>query len=128
MAPLLIARIMPRDPPFTSVGINYFGPIPVKLKRSRVKRYGSIFTCLTMRAIHIEVLQDLSTDSFLMAFTRFVSRRGASTEVYSDNGTNFRGAECEVKRALETWNHSCITESMRRRNVQWYFNPPYTSH
>ena len=55
MAPLPIARITPRDPPFTSVGIDYFGPIPVKLKRSRVKRYGCIFTCLTMRAIHIEV-------------------------------------------------------------------------
>ena len=77
-----------------------------------------------MRAIHIEVSQDLSTDSFLLAFTRFVSRRGAPTEVYSDNGSNFRGAECEVKRALETWNQSRITDSMRRRDVQWYFNPP----
>ena len=128
MAPLPMARITPRDPPFTSVGIDYFGPIPVKLKRSRVKRYGCIFTCLTMRAIHIEVSQDLSTDSFLLVFTRFVSRRGAPTEVYNDNGTNFRGAECEVKRALETWNQSRITESMRRRDVQWHFNPPYASH
>ena len=81
-----------------------------------------------MRAIHIEVSQDLSTDSFLLAFNRFVSRRGAPTEVYSDNGTNFRGAECEVKRALEKWNQSRITESMHRHNVQWYFNPPYASH
>ena len=55
MAPLPIARITPRDPPFTSVGIDYFGPIPLKLKRSRVKRHGCVFTCLTMRAIHIEV-------------------------------------------------------------------------
>ena len=55
IATLLISRITPRDPPFTSVGIDYFGPIPVKLKRSRLKRYGFIFTCLTMRAIHIEV-------------------------------------------------------------------------
>ena len=81
-----------------------------------------------MRAIHIEVSQDLSSDSFFLLFTRFVSRRGAPTEVYSDNGTNFRGVECEVKRALEMWNQSCITESMRRRDVQWYFNPPYAGH
>ena len=93
-----------------------------------MKRYGCIFTCLTMRAIHIEMSQDLSIDSFLLAFTRFVSRRGAPTEVYSDSGTNFRGAEREVKRTLETWNQSRITESMRRRDVQWYFNPPYASH
>ena len=102
MAPLPVARITPADAPFTSVGVHYFGPIHVKLKRSRVKRYGCIFTCLTMRAIHIEVSQDLSTDSFLMAFSIFVSRRGAPTEIYSDNGTNFRGADCEVRRALET--------------------------
>ena len=57
-----------------------------------------------------------------------MSRRGAPTEVYSDNGTKFRGAECEVKRALETWNQSRITENMGRRDVQWYFNPPYASH
>ena len=128
MAPLPVARITPADAPFTSVGVDYFGPIHVKLKRSRVKRYGCIFTCLTMRAIHIEVSQDLSTDSFLLAFSRFVSRRGAPTEIYSDNGTNFRGAECEVRRALETWNQTRITESMRRRDVQWYFNPPHASH
>ena len=114
--------------PFTSVGIDYFGPLPVKLKRSRVKRYGCIFTCLTMRAIHIEESQDLSTYSFLLAFTRCVSRHGAPTEIYSDNGTNFRGAECEVRRALETWNETRITESMRRRDVQWYFNPTHASH
>ena len=101
MAPLPVARITPADAPFTSVGVDYFGPIPVKLKTSRVKRYGCIFTCLTMRAIHIEVSQDLSTDSFLMAFSRFVSKRGAPTEIYSDNGTNFRGAECEVRRGIK---------------------------
>ena len=91
MAPLPIARITTRDPPFTSVGIDYFGPIPVKLKTSRF---------------------------LFVGITRFVSRRGVPTEVYSDNGTNFRGAENEVKRALETWNQSRITESMRRRDVQ----------
>ena len=101
-APLPVAHITPADAPFTLVGVDYFGPIPVKLKRSRVKRYGCIFTGLTMREIHIEVSQDLSTDSFLLAFTRFVSRRGAPTEIYSDNGINFRGTECEVRRALET--------------------------
>ena len=80
MAPLPVAHITPEDAPFTSVSVDYFGPTPVKLKRSRVKRYGCIFTCLTMRAIHIGVSQDLSTDSFLLPFSRSVSRRGAPTK------------------------------------------------
>ena len=128
MAPLPMARVTPGDAPFTAVGVDYFGPMPVKLKRSRVKRYGCIFTCLTMRAVHIEVSQDLTTDSFLMAISRFISRRGAPTEVYSDNGTNFKGAECELKKALKMWNQSRITESLRKRSIQWYFNPPQASH
>ena len=128
MAPLPAARVTPGGAPFTAVGIDYFGPIPVKLKRSRVKRYGCIFTCLAMRAVHIEVSQDLSTDSFLMAFSRFVSRRGAPIEVYSDNGSNFKGAESEVKKALEMWNQSRVTESLRKRGIQWYFISPQASH
>ena len=58
-----------------------------------------------------------------MAFSRFVSRRGAPTEVYSDNGTNFKEAEWELKKALKLWNQSRITESLRKRSIQWYFNP-----
>ncbi|CAB4029181.1 Gypsy retrotransposon integrase 1 [Paramuricea clavata] len=76
MAPLPDARVTPAQPPFSCVGIDYFGLIPVKVKRSTVKRYGCVFTCLGMRAVHIEIAYDLSTDSFIQAFMRFVSRRG----------------------------------------------------
>ena len=62
MAPLPDARVTPAQPPLSSVGIDYFGPIPVKVKRSTVKRYGCVFTCLGMRAVHIEIAYDLSTD------------------------------------------------------------------
>ena len=67
MAPLPSARVAPTDPPFTHVGVDYFGPLFVKQGRSQVKRYGCLFTCLTMRAVHIEVAHTLEADSFICA-------------------------------------------------------------
>ena len=127
MAPLPPSRVTPGKPPFHSVGIDYFGPIHVKVKRSTVKRYGCVFTCLAIRAVHIEVAH-LSSDSFIQAFTRFVSRRGPPVEVFSDNGTNFKGAESDIKIALERWNQHLIHDRMCERGVTWHFNAPHASH
>ena len=101
MAPPPSARVTPCCLPFSSVGVDYFGPIRVKSRRSQVKRYGCAITCLAIRAVDIEIAHDLTTGSFIQAFTRFVSRRGPPIEVYSDNGTNFKGAEVEIKTASE---------------------------
>ena len=100
----------------------------VKSRRSQVKRYGCVFTCLAIRAVHIEIAHDHTTDLFIQAFTRFVSRRGSPIEVFSDNGTNFRGAETEIKTALEHWNLDQIDNCLRRRGIRWNFNPPHASH
>ena len=67
-------RITPNEPPFTHVGVDYFGPFLVKRNRSELKRYGCLFTCLTTRAIHIEVSQSLETDSFINALQRSLRR------------------------------------------------------
>ena len=93
-----------------------------------IKRYGCVITCLAIRAVHIEIAHDLTTDSFIQAFTRFVSRRGSLIEVFSDNGTNFRGAETEIKTALEHWNPDRIDNCLRRRGIRWNFNPLHASH
>ena len=127
MAQLAYPGVSPRGPPFSSVGVDFFGPILVKVKRSHAKRYGCVFTCLAIRAVRIEVAHDLTSDSFIQAFTRFVSRRGAPSEVFSDNGTNFRGAKTEIKVTLKRWNSDRIDTSLRRRGVQWFFNPPHAS-
>lgn len=82
-------RIRPDLPPFSSVGIDYFGPFQVKRGRSLVKRYGVIFTCLVIRALHIEVASFLDTDSCINAIHRFTARRGQVTEIRTDNGTHF---------------------------------------
>ncbi|XP_046855977.1 uncharacterized protein LOC124449079 [Xenia sp. Carnegie-2017] len=115
MAPLPKARVKSGEYPFSSVGVDYFGPLKVKYKRGTEKRYGCVFTCLAIRAIHIEIAHDLSTDSFIQAVCRFVSRRGPPNELFSDNGTNFRGAESEVKQMLQNWNQARILDRLRER-------------
>lgn len=67
----------------------------VVIGRRAEKRWGIIFTCLTVRALHLETTNSLSADSFILAFRRFVSRRGQPRIVYSDCGTNFKGIVTE---------------------------------
>jgi hypothetical protein len=88
MANLPENRIKAYEPPFTYVGIDYFGPIEVKQGRSRVKRYGCIFTCLNVRAVHIEIVHSLDTDSMINALRSFLSLRGYPKEIRSNCGTN----------------------------------------
>ena len=76
MADLPEDRLTPEKPPFSFVGIDYFGPLEVKQGRFRVKRYGCLFTCLTTRAIPIEIAHSLGTDSMVNALRRFISIRG----------------------------------------------------
>ena len=128
MAPLPTARLIPFEPPFTRVGVDYFGPLHVKQGRSQVKRYGCLFTCMSVRAVHIEIAHSLEADSFICAYQRFVSRRGKPKEIFSDNGTNFKGGERELREALERWNQDKINDRLRQDEVQWNFNPPEASH
>ena len=85
MADLPHNRVNPGAPPFTCVGVDYFGPFIIRERRSLVKRYGVIFTCLAIRAIHLEIARTLDTNSFIMALRRFISRRGQVKEIRSDN-------------------------------------------
>ena len=128
MADLPEERLVPDKPPFTTVGVDCFGPFQVRRCRSLVKRYGVIFTCLTIRAVHIEVVHSLDTDSFLLALRRFIARRGQVEEIRSDNGTNFTSGERELRESIQAWNHDKINEAMLQKNIKWSFNPPYGSH
>lgn len=128
MANLPSDRLTGDKPPFTNVGIDYFGPFEVKVGRSLVKRYGVLFTCLTTRAIHLEVAHSLETDSCINAFRRFISRRGQVSVMRSDNGTNLVGAEKEMREAIKGWNQVKMSEALLQKNVTWIFNPPAGSH
>ena len=115
-------------PPFTYVGVDYFGPYFVKEGRKEYKRYGALFTCLVSRAVHIEIAHSLETDSFLNALRRFIARRGPVRELRCDNGTNFVGAKGELRKAIKEMDHDEITEKLRQQQIDWKFNPPAASH
>ena len=127
MAVLPTVRVTPTEPPFTRVGVDYFGPFMVKRARGEQKRYGCLFTCLTTRAIHLEVAHTLDTDSFINAPQRFIARRGRPSEIRSANGTNFVGGVQELRRAMNEWNKK-ISDHLLQKNVKWIFNPPGASH
>lgn len=127
MADLPKERVNP-SPPFTHTGIDYFGPFTIKDRRKCLKRYGVMFTCLSSRAIHLEVANSLDTDSFLNALRRFIARRGNVKTLKSDNGTNFVGAERELRNCIKEMSEDKIAAYLSKHEIEWSFNPPGASH
>ena len=128
MAPLPSCRLTFGHPPFYFTGVDYMGPVLVKSGRSTPKRYICVFTCMATRAVHLEVLHSLDTSSFLQALSRFISRRTKPSEIWSDNGSNFVGAERELRTAVRQFDTSDMHNAMLKHNINWHFNPPASSH
>ncbi|XP_055604159.1 uncharacterized protein LOC129752396 [Uranotaenia lowii] len=118
--------------PFAVTGVDYWGPIllqPPHRRASPSKAFVAVFICFSTKAVHLELVPDLTTIKFLQAFKRFVARRGLCTDVYSDNGTNFVGAKNEIKRFLRSENHRAeVSQSCSEMQIRWHFNPPKASH
>ena len=114
--------------PFSSVGLDFLGPLYVRKYRKTEKRYVLLVTCLSTRAIHLEVAHSMDTDSFLLAFRRFVGRRGEPKCVWSDNGSNLVSGERELREALRAWNQQQIVDALSQKDIEWKFNPPSASH
>ncbi|XP_062533330.1 uncharacterized protein LOC134202319 [Armigeres subalbatus] len=124
MAPLPAARITPGMRPFSFAGVDYCGPINVTVGRRTEKRWICLFTCLTTRAVHLDVAHNLTTQACLMAIRRFICRRGKPIEFFSDNGTNFKGASKLMVQAIDGECEDVLTDSRTR----WNFNPPSAPH
>lgn len=90
---------METTPPFTYCGMDCFGPFYVKEVRKELKRYGLLLTCMCSRAVHIEMLNDLTTDAFINALRSFIAIRGTVRQLRSDQGTHFVGARREFVEA-----------------------------
>lgn len=117
------ARLSHHVRPFSFTGLDYFGPLEVTVGRHREKRWVALFTCLTIRAIHLEVVTSLSADSAIAALRRFIARRGQPTELWSDNATCFKAAKQELKEEEETF-QGALREECGARRITWRFIPP----
>ncbi|XP_046869379.1 uncharacterized protein LOC124462025 [Drosophila willistoni] len=122
MAPLPRARLGAFKPAFTYVAVDYFGPLTVIDGRKSLKRWGMLITCL-MRAISIEIVHSLTTNSCLMGLRRHISVRGTPKEIYSDNGTNFRGTDAFLRDKLQL-DDAKMHRELSHQEISWYFNPP----
>lgn len=122
--------------PFDNTGVDFCCPFYIKEKkhrnRTRIKVYVCIFICMSIKAVHLEVVNDLSSDGFIAAFQRFVARRGLPTHVYSDNGTNFVGANKQLKELYALFNSEKHKELLERfsseHRVNWHFIPSMAPH
>ena len=132
MADLPAQRLTPA-PPFTYVGLDVFGPWQIATRRTRGgvaynKRWAVIFTCLTLRAIHIELTETMNTSSFINALRRFLALRGPVTQLHSDCGTNFVGARNELEAAMKEMDKKHVEAFLVGEGCEWVFNPPHASH
>ena len=128
MADLPHCRAAINEPPFCQCGVDLFGPVIIKQGRKRIKRWVVLFTCLTVRCIHLEVVEDCETDAFINSVRRFVNRRGCPTVIYSDNGSNFKGACTELKEFVRKMDHEKIADFATSLTINWVFNPPSAPH
>ena len=132
MSDLPVERVQ-QSSPFSHVGVDTFGPWQVVSRRTRggqaaSKRWAVIFTCLTIRAVHIEVLEDLSSSAFTNALRRFVSVRGKVSVYRSDRGTNFVGAIENVQATAINVEDPVVKSFLTKTGSTWLFNSPVSSH
>lgn len=122
--------------PFSHCGVDYAGPVILregKLRNVRnQKAYIVIFVCFATKAIHIELVSDLTSDTFIGAFKRFISRRGKPAYMYSDNGTTFVGAQKQLKELYDFYNTQQVQSEIERffcdQAISWNFDPPNAPH
>ncbi|XP_033314590.1 uncharacterized protein LOC117213346, partial [Bombus bifarius] len=122
--------------PFTNVGVDYCGPFHINEKRDRnrrqIKVYVAIFVCLAIKAVHIELVDDLTSEAFIAALRRFIARQGYCSTIHSDNGTNFRGASNELRELhdlLQSDDHKeKVTAFLADKQIEWRFIPPHSPH
>ncbi|CAK1598341.1 unnamed protein product [Parnassius mnemosyne] len=118
---------------FQQVGIDFGGPFLIKENRRRnarvSKAYICLFICLSVKAVHLELVSELSKEAFIAALDRFVSRRGICQHIVTDCGTNFVGAgrlEEMVKLLIDK--KQDISDQLTSRGISWKLNPPSAPH
>ncbi|GBN99369.1 hypothetical protein AVEN_114554-1 [Araneus ventricosus] len=132
MADLPRSRVEPSRV-FSRVRTDYAGPFFIKLRRGRgtqrMKCYICVFVCFTTKAVHIEIVGDLTSEAFIAALKRFIGRRGKPTEIYSDCGTNFIATDRELRRIVASLRKDePVNKFFMEESIRWKFNPPAAPH
>ncbi|XP_046396398.1 uncharacterized protein LOC124163497 isoform X1 [Ischnura elegans] len=126
-------RTMPNRP-FSKSGVDYAGPVSIKTSpgkcRSSYKGFICVFVCLSTRAVHLEAVSNYTSEAFIAAFRRFVGRRGHCSLLLSDKGTNFVGADRELKELFQRSSNftRTLAEALASNGTEWRFNPPTAPH
>ncbi|XP_039653083.1 uncharacterized protein LOC120557116 [Perca fluviatilis] len=114
-------------PAFFSTGVDCFGPMLIKIGRRTEKRCGILYKCLTTRAVHLDLLANMDSNSFLMSLRRFIARRGKPFKLLSDQGTNFKGGSRELHEAFNTL-EPALRDLLAAEQIRFRFNPPGAPH
>ncbi|GFX66181.1 integrase catalytic domain-containing protein [Trichonephila clavipes] len=118
--------------PFESTGLDFAGPLTTKCahKRSvtKFKSYICLFICTATKAVHLELVSDLSTAAFLAALRRFIARRSCPSKIISDNGSNFKGASSHLRKLVDLCLQEEVQNFLSLKGIEWSFIPPYTPH
>lgn len=119
------------DFPFINTAVDYAGPVMILNRKGRgsqlIKSYLCIFICMAIKAVHIELVTDMTSETYLAALSRFIARRGKPTNIYSDNGKCFVGALKELTKFLKQ-NSDYICAQVADMSINFKFAPPYSPH
>ena len=121
-------RLDNQSPPFMNTGVDYFGPFCVTVRRITENRLGFLFTCLTTRAVHVEIVTSMDTSSCIIGIAGFVSSRGTPAMIWSNNGANFIRAEKKLRESVKKWNIVNIAADLARKDKKWRFHSPSAPH
>lgn len=135
MGDLPTLRVQPA-PPFYNCGVDYAGPFFTRDRRARgykkYKSYVCLFVCFSTKAIHLELVSDLTSEAFLSSLRRFIARRGVPHSIHSDNGTTFVGANTELQNLTKLINQQsdAIISKLANegKSINWHFIPPKSPH
>ncbi|XP_062541465.1 uncharacterized protein LOC134209500 [Armigeres subalbatus] len=123
MGDLPLPRLAAYARQFTYMGVDYFGPIMITVGRRQEKRWVLLATCLTTRAIHLQIIHNMTTDSCILGLRNVMARRGVPAVIFSDRGTNFVGASRELENAMQNLDQELLAEEFTTSHTSWSFIP-----
>ena len=116
------------SPHFKVTGVDLFDPFRLKYERNKsVKAWGAIFTCATVRAVHLEKVESSSSEAFLRALRRFAATHGWPETIISDNGSSFVDAEAELRKIIID-GRRLLEDFSTLHRFKWLFISPYSPH